>query len=161
MDVPQTYGAIADCCLFLDGWLLAAQPSCVGPDWFGMAFEGETPTAAEEHAVAAKRAIHLRHALVANGRALRKGLLRCVSRVPGMDRQPPYLCHLFVAVESEGPALQVPSPIPARLLPHLPQVYEFEADPATAPVYHDWCLDNDWPERAALLAEQVERERRA
>ena len=42
--------------------------------------------------------------------------------------------------------------IPARLVPHLPLIAAFEADPGARPAYHDWCLENGWGERAAELA---------
>jgi hypothetical protein len=50
-----------------------------------------------------------------------------------------------------------PVPVPWRLVPRLPEILIFEADGQSLPIYHDWCLDNDWPERAEDLAKQLER----
>jgi hypothetical protein len=37
--------------------------------------------------------------------------------------------------------------VPARLQSHLAVIAAFELDPGAEPIYRDWCLEHDWPER--------------
>lgn len=49
-----------------------------------------------------------------------------------------------------------PPRVPAHLF--LPTVRVFEEGlPGSAGPYHDWCLDNGWPEKAAELRERLKK----
>jgi hypothetical protein len=119
----------------------------VGLDLFVGAHTARETIARAEHAVAA---IHLARAAAwhPGRRWLAVGLARCDCpsqpfRQPAS--RPRYVRWLAVQVW-ECHAVAVPEGLP------LADVVAFELDRQSWPVYHDWCVDRGWEERAGLLA---------
>ena len=116
---------------------------------FPAAGDESMPPAARD----ALQAIQGREVILCSPRRLLRGRAHLIGK--GQEGERDYF--LMFDVQNRQ-AVRLPLDLPEQLLLLAPEVFEFEVDRSAAPMYHDWCLDHDWPKRAALLTEQMENQ---